>query len=392
MNPWIRRLAMMLGIVVPGFLMIVLQVHPLILVIVLTLIAFAILFAVGSLTIADLKGLRRSAPGQPAKEPAKTRGAEEAGTKAQPVDRKPRLHGISRAARNLASVVGERWRAMRAGKPRMEAIDRALDRTVPAPAARPAPAIPKAPVPAGAGAVPRGPGGDPFHDLLNATFEPALLDEAVPGAKEPETGMPGEGGAVPGPRAAVEPESDLLKRIVPQKAGSGPGPEEKPATEAEPPVPEGPKKETTTVIQQTVKVESLTSLPKSGAATVPPTPPSLPAEIPAKSLPESPESIGGKNIPGGLLAKGTPPLTEVNVPPPAAGTGTGGSGPAPDQEMLSFASEGGGTMDDLLATLKSDAVRVKRSDDSSLLRDLKGVRVQGKELEEDLSALLKELQ
>ena len=48
-------------------------------------------------------------------------------------------------------------------------------------------------------------------------------------------------------------------------------------------------------------------------------------------------------------------------------------------------------MDDLMAALKEESVRVKKRDDSNLLRGMKGVTVQGMELVDELTALLKNL-
>jgi hypothetical protein len=62
-----------------------------------------------------------------------------------------------------------------------------------------------------------------------------------------------------------------------------------------------------------------------------------------------------------------------------------------DLEMISFATGSGGSMDDLMAALKEESVRVKRRDDSNLLRGMKGVTVQGMELVDELTALLKNL-
>jgi hypothetical protein len=59
--------------------------------------------------------------------------------------------------------------------------------------------------------------------------------------------------------------------------------------------------------------------------------------------------------------------------------------------MISFATGSCGSMDDLLAALKEESVRVKRRDDSNLLRGMKGVTVQGMELVDELTALLKNL-
>jgi hypothetical protein len=60
-------------------------------------------------------------------------------------------------------------------------------------------------------------------------------------------------------------------------------------------------------------------------------------------------------------------------------------------EMISFATGTGGSMDELLASLKEESVRVKKRDDSNLLRGMKGVTIPGKDLVDELTTLLKNL-
>ncbi len=71
----------------------------------------------------------------------------------------------------------------------------------------------------------------------------------------------------------------------------------------------------------------------------------------------------------------------------AADAGTGGE---PGPEALSLSDEALGT-DDLLSALRAEAMREKKRDDTSLLRDLKGVRVTGRQLLEELDSLVREM-
>jgi len=378
---------MMLGILVPGLLMIFLQVHPLVLITELGLIAAAILFATGSITPADLKGLRRGSREKAAAEPEVVK-AVEARPQAKAGAGTSRFREITRAVGNLAALIRERWQTARKGKTHVDAIDRALDRTITPPSAQSPPAPARIPVPGESRAGSRGPGGDPFQDLLNANFEPVLLEAEIPGkdvvipAKNVE--IPGKDGTTPG----VMPQRDMEKKPL------------IPAT--------GPRKEATTVKGPTVKVESVKAPPAPGPAAVPPAAPTRPAMVPEKGTFEIPlkegktisQSIAALPTTGGTPspAKGTapsPPTVSITVTETSTAATTPeatGAGQAADPEILSFTSEPGGTMDDLLATLREDESRVKRSDDSSLLRKLKGVRVQGEELVDDLSSLLKEIQ
>jgi hypothetical protein len=65
-------------------------------------------------------------------------------------------------------------------------------------------------------------------------------------------------------------------------------------------------------------------------------------------------------------------------------------GVEPQVDALSLADEGLGA-DDLFSALKFEALREKKKDDSSLLRDLKGVKVTGKQLLEELDSLVRDI-
>jgi hypothetical protein len=59
-------------------------------------------------------------------------------------------------------------------------------------------------------------------------------------------------------------------------------------------------------------------------------------------------------------------------------------------DVLSLADEELGA-DDLLSALRREATKEKKKDDTSLLRDLKGVKVTGKQLLDELDSLVKEI-
>lgn len=59
-------------------------------------------------------------------------------------------------------------------------------------------------------------------------------------------------------------------------------------------------------------------------------------------------------------------------------------------DVLTLANEELGT-DDLLSALRAEAMREKKKDDTSLLRDLKGVKVTGKQLLVELDSLVRDL-
>jgi hypothetical protein len=76
------------------------------------------------------------------------------------------------------------------------------------------------------------------------------------------------------------------------------------------------------------------------------------------------------------------------APSPLPGTGEGREEGQPD--MLSVA---GGELeaDDLLSALRREAMKEKKREDTSLLRDLKGMKVTGKQLLEELDTLVRDL-
>ena len=59
-------------------------------------------------------------------------------------------------------------------------------------------------------------------------------------------------------------------------------------------------------------------------------------------------------------------------------------------DVLSL-SDGGAGADDLLSALRLEALKEKKRDDTSLLRDLKGVKVSGKQLLEELDSLVRDI-
>jgi hypothetical protein len=62
----------------------------------------------------------------------------------------------------------------------------------------------------------------------------------------------------------------------------------------------------------------------------------------------------------------------------------------PQVDVLKLA-DGGIGADDLLSALRFEAMKEKKKDDSSLLRDLKGVKVTGRQLLDELDDVLKEM-
>ncbi|MDD1715779.1 MAG: hypothetical protein LUQ01_02170 [Methanolinea sp.] len=97
---------------------------------------------------------------------------------------------------------------------------------------------------------------------------------------------------------------------------------------------------------------------------------------------------------GAATAAGPPPPASSASPPSgspaskAGGKASAASAVSEAQEMVSFGS-GKREDDDLMASLKAEAKGVKKSENASLLRDMKDVHVLASDLEKDLKDLLK---
>ncbi len=117
------------------------------------------------------------------------------------------------------------------------------------------------------------------------------------------------------------------------------------------------------------------------------------------------EDLSGTDIPTQLLEEVSPeeeePLpsgasTEPGIPVPEEIQSA--SLPQPDEDdraepradVLELA-DGGIGADDLLSTLRAEAMKEKKKDDSSLVRDLKGVKVTGRGLLDELDTVVKEM-
>jgi hypothetical protein len=360
MNPWIRRLAMMLGIVVPGVLLIILKVPPALILPVLALAAVAILFAARSITVADLKSLRRRAGREPV---AKAAGGGKAGS-ASPVPASAgilsQLRQVPGALRDLGGLLGGRRQVPSLEESRMDAIDRALDRSISLSRGRSAaPVTVRRPVSRGKDGEEGGSGGDPFLDLLDGNLDPGLLDGETPRGTGTGPDLPLDRGIGLTPlihaSAAGKEKQPMAGRATAAAGGKGA------------PAPEIPGDDIMDIQLERIDgiPRTIPSMGKTGGATA--SPPAG-ASAPLQTVPGTPEARPG--------------IAVKEVKPPAK---------VGDHEMISFTDEPGGSMDDLMAALKADAVHVRKRDDNSLLRDMKGVTVRGKELVDELTALLKKL-
>ena len=92
--------------------------------------------------------------------------------------------------------------------------------------------------------------------------------------------------------------------------------------------------------------------------------------------------------------EGTPARDVLKPAVPGAAAGPGGGADAVQggkgAEVLSLSDAALGA-DDLLSALRLEAMREKKKDDTSLLRNLKGMKVTGKQLLEELDSLVREM-
>ncbi|HMA04655.1 MAG TPA: hypothetical protein VKO45_01885 [Methanomicrobiales archaeon] len=89
----------------------------------------------------------------------------------------------------------------------------------------------------------------------------------------------------------------------------------------------------------------------------------------------------------------TPARELLSTVAPGSGAAAGESGRATEgarADVLSLSDAALGS-DDLLSALRLEAMREKKKDDTSLLRNLKGVRVTGRQLLDELDSLVREM-
>jgi hypothetical protein len=116
------------------------------------------------------------------------------------------------------------------------------------------------------------------------------------------------------------------------------------------------------------------------------------------------QDVSGSDIPTQLLEEVSPEeelsvpgetsvKPEVQVPgeiPSVSLSQPEEEGAEPQVDVLKLA-DGGIGADDLLSSLRLEAMKEKKKDDSSLLRDLRGVKVTGRQLLDELNTVLQEM-
>ena len=95
----------------------------------------------------------------------------------------------------------------------------------------------------------------------------------------------------------------------------------------------------------------------------------------------------GTTLKEGTPRPKTPTMEEVS---PASLRGPGEAKEEAQVDVLSLA-DGGMGANDLLSALRLEAMKEKKRDDTSLLRDLKGVKVTGRQLLDELDSLVKDM-
>jgi hypothetical protein len=124
------------------------------------------------------------------------------------------------------------------------------------------------------------------------------------------------------------------------------------------------------------------------------------AITPGTAEPDPLQELTGADIPTQLLEDVSPEDEEIPVPGGGGGAfpGAGSAAiPQPGEELAEpradvlNLSDGGIGADDLLTALRAEAMKEKKKDDTSLLRNLKGVKVTGRQLLDELGGVLKEM-
>ncbi|HVP25278.1 MAG TPA: hypothetical protein VMS81_04780 [Methanomicrobiales archaeon] len=112
----------------------------------------------------------------------------------------------------------------------------------------------------------------------------------------------------------------------------------------------------------------------------------------AAAEPDPLQELTGADIPTQLLEEVSP--EEEDIPVPGGGAAAfpkPGEEPAEPRADVLNLSDGGIGADDLLTALRAEATKEKKKDDSSLLRNLKGVKVTGRQLLDELDGVLKQM-
>jgi len=145
------------------------------------------------------------------------------------------------------------------------------------------------------------------------------------------------------------------------------------------------------------------------AATAPAAAAAAPAQAPAATAPgqeddllqefsktevgspfgDAAEPAGGPGLPGLAAPAGLAALVQEARPASTALPGGPAEG-APQANAISFGQEDLGA-DDLLSALRLEALKEKKKDDTSLVRDLRGVKVTGTQLLDELNSLVSDM-
>jgi len=343
-------------------------------------LAFLVLFLTGTIRVPALKRRKKPAPASegPAKERGETVSKGKKEKKPKTGKEKRKSPEIVSSLKKALAVLGNDLKKVRlsreGGGDRSEKIDTLLDRTVRGEAVESLDDIAPVAVPAE-----RAKSDDPFTALVGEDLNPDLLGEIEP---DIDFSIPGDedlGIEVP-PQDVTGPYASVFHMDLSLASD-----------------------EASIALDETDDADEVKEILEAHKDEI--------SITPDMEVPLSEEDMGGLDSLDleGIEIEGESPGLEQPATAPAAR----GSGPAekkgmapspstpavpeqkaslpgtqPETEMLSFGT-GKREDDDLMASLKADAKVKKKGEHSSLIRDLKDVRVSASDLQKELEELLK---
>jgi hypothetical protein len=404
MNAKLKKPIQFVVTVVVGSLLVLFDIPLILLLPLILIVGFALLLAMGSLTIAEIRGALRfeklrkigifrrldemkffekkiadtkQAPlPVPEKKEVKKEGEAKPGIFAH-------ISAFFSSIGSLGSILRQRSRQ---GK-KVDDINKLLDKTVSEKVPAPLPAAPKpaaaaGPAPGGAGGgMPSTPAGeDPFMSLSGDEFDEGLLDglgddmamtpQAVPAGKISDAGS-GPATTATGPDLSP-PTLDISAAAgdILKDAGEGGGPEEFSGLDGSD-VTDADFGDLDNLNLDEVSLEAdLGESPDKAAAAPAPSP-----EAPAQLAPAAAPAVDSDGIKTAWIPSDAPKdATEIN------------DEVSTQADMAAFASGSGGDLD-LISSIASDVKQSKKEQDISLLRELKDFRAPASEIHTELDGM-----
>lgn len=407
MNAKLKKPVLFAVIVIIGSILVLSDIPLILLLPIILIVVFVALLALGSLTIAEVRGALRFEAMRKIgilkrldemkffeKGTAETKKAllppvKKEIKKEEKGETKP---GIFSHISTLISSVGSLGSVLKqrsAGGKKVDDINKLLDKTVsekvsaPPPAER-KPAAAAGPAPGGGGGMPKTPGGeDPFISLSGDEFDEGLLEglgddlamtpAAVPEMKPPSAGS-GPAAAAPGPDLPPPTlEISAAAGDILREAGEGGGLEEFSGLEA------GDLSDTDFGDLDNLNLDEAGLDAELGEG------PDMTAAAPAP-VPDAPDAPPAAAPPAAPTAAESGAVKTAWIPSDAPKDAVAEDEISTQADMAAFASGPGGD-EDLLSSIASDVKRATKEQDLSLLRELKDFRAPASEIQQELGGM-----